>query len=161
MVDFQPCTLNTPYLGSVAYCYIVYLLDSPHPLLLPSNVLHPQPSPSVLVLHEITCRPGRHLYLFYNSQNLFLSFPHLSLPKPDPPSPPWYPPRLPDYRCRHSHAAAEISFNITFSCCSVAACCYHGSQHLPYSSYLVSFAHTSKIGLRDTHYATVACLFLM
>ena len=35
---FQPRTLTTPDLGSVAYCYIAYLLNPSHPLFLPYDV---------------------------------------------------------------------------------------------------------------------------
>ena len=34
VVMFQPQTLTTMYLGSVAYCYIAYLLKPPHSIFL-------------------------------------------------------------------------------------------------------------------------------
>ena len=59
VVEFQPRTLTTPDLGSVAYCYVL-LLDPSYPLLLPSKVLPPLPSSSVFPLHSIIFPPGRH-----------------------------------------------------------------------------------------------------
>ena len=44
VVEFQPRALTTPDLGLVAYCYIDYLLDPTHPILLTSNVHSPPPS---------------------------------------------------------------------------------------------------------------------
>ena len=38
MVEFQPQTSTTPYLGSAAYCCIAYLLNPPHHLFLTSDV---------------------------------------------------------------------------------------------------------------------------
>ena len=61
VVEFQPQTLTTPDLGSVAYCY-VNVLDLPHPPLLPSDVPPPQTFSSVLPMHRIIWPPGRHPY---------------------------------------------------------------------------------------------------
>ena len=47
-------------------------------------------------------------------------FPHPSPPDPDSSSPPLPSPRLSDSRCRWSHATAEISFSVVFSCRSAA-----------------------------------------
>ena len=95
------------------------------------------------------------------SKTLHPTFPHSSLPETDSTSPTSPPPRLPDYRCFCSHATSETSFNVDFKCCSTAACCHHGSQNLPPTSYPISFAHTSNIGCRSTHSATITCLLLI
>ena len=90
-----------------------------------------------------------------------LPFPHTSLPETHFSSLPSPPPRLPDpHRCR-SHTGAEIYFNVDFRFCSAAACCHHISRNLPPPSYPTSFAYTSNICHRATHYATVACLLLI
>ena len=60
---FQPFTLTIMYISSVEYCYVTYLMEPPHPLLLPSNVPPPQSFPSVLVPHGIILPPGRHPYI--------------------------------------------------------------------------------------------------
>ena len=60
VVDFQPQTLTTMELGSLSHFYI-HLLNPTHPPLLPSDVLSPQLSYSVLIPHGIICPSGRHL----------------------------------------------------------------------------------------------------
>ena len=160
VVEFQPRTFTTPYLGSVAYFYVAYLLKPPHLLLLPSNVLPPQMSSSALVPHGIIRPPGHHPSPSQNTKTLHPHFPHPSLPETDSSSTPSSPPFL-LYSCRRRyHAATKTYFNIAFIFCSTAACFYQGSQNFPPPSYPVSFAHTSKIGSRTTHSATVACLLL-
>ena len=67
VVVFQPQKLTIPDLGSVTYYYVAYLLDPPHPLLLPSAVLPPHPPPSVLVPHGIIHPPGRHPYPYHHN----------------------------------------------------------------------------------------------
>ena len=52
VVEFQPWTLTTPDLGSIAYCYIAYLLDPPHPLLLPSDISPPPQSSFACLRHR-------------------------------------------------------------------------------------------------------------
>ena len=73
VVVFQPWTLTTTDLGSVAYCYVAYLLDPTYPILLPSNVLPLQSSPSILVPHGII-RPLDHTPSPY--QNTQKPLPH-------------------------------------------------------------------------------------
>ena len=62
MIEFQTWRLTTPDLGFVAYCYIAYLFDLPHPILLKSDVPPPQPSLSVLYLYGII-RPHQPLFI--------------------------------------------------------------------------------------------------
>ena len=61
-MEFQPQILTNPYLGSVAYCCVAYLLDPPHSLLL-SFEFSPPPQSSFAYLrhrhHRIVCPPGR------------------------------------------------------------------------------------------------------
>ena len=70
VVMFQPCTFTTPYLDSVAYCYMDYLLNPPHPIFLPPNVrpgeaaLSCPAAPAIYVpSHMIIHLPGCHPYL--------------------------------------------------------------------------------------------------
>ena len=67
VVVFQPWKLTTLDLGSVAYCYIAYLLNPPHLLFLTSYVRQgeashsfPDASSNNVSLHGIICPTGRH-----------------------------------------------------------------------------------------------------
>ena len=169
VVDFQPRTLTTTEIGSVAYCYI-HLFDQPQPPFLLSNVPPPQLYFSVLPIYKIILPPGIHLSPYHHTKKP-VTLPSLTrhnqiptiylLPHPPPPdtnysSLPSPLPRLPDYRRRRSQAASEISFSVVFSCCSEAVCCEHCLCNLPPPSYTVSFEQTSKIVRGDTHSANVA-----
>ena len=62
---FQPRTLTTPDLGSIAYCYIAYLLNPPHPLLLLFNVppgrgYHSCPDSSAIDVRPVAARDHPH-----------------------------------------------------------------------------------------------------
>ena len=112
----------TPDLCTVYYCYVAYLLDPSHTLLLLSDVPPPQPSPSVMVPHRVFCPPGHHPSLSQHTEKpspafpspitsrdrLVLSFLILSMPV-GLPSPPL------SCCCRNI-------FNVAFICCSTAAC---------------------------------------
>ena len=82
VVVFQPLTLTTPDLASVAYCYIAYLLNPPHPLFLPSDV-HPgeaahscPAAPAIDVSpHGIIRPPGRHPSLSWHTEKPSPAFP--------------------------------------------------------------------------------------
>ena len=75
-MEFQPRTLTTPDLGSVSYFYVAYLLDPPHPLLLPSDV-PPPPWSSFACLrlrhNRIILPPGLPLSLSHHTGNPSLS----------------------------------------------------------------------------------------
>ena len=75
VVKFQPPFLITPDLGSVAYCNVAYLLVPPHPLLLPSDVLSPQPSSSVKIAQGTIHPPGRHSSLSQHTEKPPPAFP--------------------------------------------------------------------------------------
>ena len=77
MVGFQPRTLTTPDLSSVAYCY-AHLLNPPHPPLIPSSVPYNHPYSSVLPPHRIIRPPGRHPSTSQNTEKT----PSPSLPSP-------------------------------------------------------------------------------
>ena len=161
LVEFQPRTFTTPYLGSVAYCYVAYLLYPPYPLLPPSHV----PPPPPFYFDASTIGSSTHLGVprlcprIHKKPSPPLLSP--SLLETDSPSPPSPPPFLSDScRCR-SLTAAKIFFNVAPSCCSVSSCRHHGSRNFPPPAYPVSFAHTSNIGQRVAHSATFACLRYM
>ena len=59
VVNFQPQTLITPDLVSVAYCYL-HLLDPPHPPILISDIPSPQTHSPFLPPYRIILLPGRH-----------------------------------------------------------------------------------------------------
>ena len=156
----QHWTLTTLYLGFVAYCYVAYLLDPAHPLFLPYDVPPIQLPPFILVPHGIIRPPRRHPSSSQHTENLRPHLPEPSLIETNFSSPHSPPPRLPYSQRRCYHAAADISFNVSFSCCSVAACLHHVSRNLLPLMYTVAFAHALKICRRSTHSATVACLLL-
>ena len=145
MVEFQPQTLTTPDLVSVAYCCVSYLFYPPHPVPLPSNFLPPHPLSSVLPPHGIIRPPRRPPSLSQNTEIPRPPFPQPSLPETNSSSPPSPPPRLPDSHRRRSHAASEISFNLAFKYCYADACRHHSSRNLPPPSYPISFAQTLNI----------------
>ena len=76
VVDFQPWTLTTPDLGSVAYCCVAYLLDPPRPLLLQSDA---PPTPRLCFAclrhrhHRIIRPPGSPLSLSQHTENPYPS----------------------------------------------------------------------------------------
>ena len=61
------------------------------------------------------------------------------------------------YCLRRTLSPDEIASTVTVGWSSTAFCLHHSTQSLPYPSYPVSRAHTSKIGQVATHSATVAC----
>ena len=72
VVKFQPRTLTNPYPGSVAYCYVSYLLDPPHPLLLLFDVLPPPHLTSVCLCnhhHMVIRLTGRPLSPSQHTKN--------------------------------------------------------------------------------------------
>ena len=94
-------------------------------------------------------------------KNLFHLFPHPSWPETYSSYPLSSPLRMQYFCCRRSHATSGIYFNMAFRCCYADACLHHGYCNLLHPSYPVSFAHTSNIGRRATHSATVAWLLLI
>ena len=145
VMQLQPRTLTTLYLGSVAYCY-VYLLELPHPLLLPSDVTPPHPSsffPTSTQDHLPTWASPVSVWAYQKTCHPPL--PHPSLTETDSSSTPSPPLCLPDSRFRLSHADSEIYFRVIFSCCSAAARYHHGLRNLTPPLYPVFFAQTSNI----------------
>ena len=124
-------------LGSLAYCYIAYLLNPAHPLFLPSDVClweasHCCPSdPATNVsLHGITLPPKRHRSLSQHPN--FFPAPPLThdFQSPTPPPQPF-----PRHTWRIPIAAASLlltKYILTWT--SAAACRHHGSQRLTPSS---------------------------
>ena len=115
-MDFQPCTLTTPDLGYVAYCYVADLLDLPHLIILPSHVPPPSPSSFACLRHRhchrhchrhhritpslvIPPSPSQH-----TKKRLPLFF-HPSLPDTDPPLLP-----LPCHTCRDFHVVYSMLY---------------------------------------------------
>ena len=159
-MEFQPWTLTTPDLGSFTYCYVAYLLELPHPLLLTSNV--PSLPPLYFSFHHRIIRPpGFPSSPSKHNQNPVSPLLSPSLPNTDSSSPPSLPPHLSDSRRHRYLAATEIFFNVPPSCCYTPSCRNHGSRNFPSPAYLVSFAQISNIGRRSTHSVTVACLSLI
>ena len=89
-VIFQPRKLNTPDIDSITYCYIAYLLNLPHPLLLPSVVCpgggsqlltrfpsHQCPSCCLTVspAHRFSMLVGTCCHQIYRHNNYQLKFP--------------------------------------------------------------------------------------
>ena len=70
VVESQPHTLTTLDLGSVAYCYVAYLLEPTHTLILPSNVPPPKLLSSALIPPGIICPPGRHPSLSHHTKKI-------------------------------------------------------------------------------------------
>ena len=100
VVVFQPRTLTTPDLSSVAYCYVAHLLNPPHTLLLQSDVPPPQTLPSVLVTYRSIQPPGRPPSPSQHTEKLCLPFPHPLLIEADSYSTSSPPPRLKNPRRR-------------------------------------------------------------
>ena len=73
MVEFQPRTWSTLYRCAFSYCYVSFLMDNPHPLLLPSDVPPPLPVSVVCLCHHqnrIIRPPGCPPSLSQNTKNL-------------------------------------------------------------------------------------------
>ena len=77
VVEFQPRTINTTDLGSVAYCY-VHLLNPPHPPFLPTDVPSSPTYSYILPPHVIIHPPRRHPSPSQNTNKT----PSPSLPSP-------------------------------------------------------------------------------
>ena len=140
VVMFQPRALTTPDLDSVAYFYMAYLLNPPHPLFLPSNFrqgeeAHSCPTTPAINLspHGIILPPRRHPSPSQHTKILSLPLLHRSLPESESSSPLLPPPCLMNYRRLRSLAASKISFNVAFICFSPTACrqnYYDMKEHL-------------------------------
>ena len=138
--------MTTMDLISVAYFYVAYFLDLPHPLSWPSDFSTPQPSFSVLIPHRIIRPPRRHPSLSHHTGKLFLTF-SLTFNSRDRLLLYSLTPTIPAIflALPLSHCCLNI-FNVAFSCFYAASCHHHGSQTPLPPFYPVSFAHTLKIG---------------
>ena len=170
--------------------FCTLLLNPTRPPILPPNVRQRrQPTPVLLLQplmssqfpHGIISPTGLPLSLSQNTKNSLSrteSSAHLCVARLHQLSPPRPPPslsesdsysstspapRLTDSCCLRSLAPAKrfSNMDLSFFHLPPAACRHHGSWYLPPPSYTVYFAHTSKIGRKYTHSATVVCLLLM
>ena len=144
-------------LGSVAYCY-VFILDLPHPLFPPSDVLpggappsFPNtPSTNVCCVSEQDHPPTWDSPVSVPAYRCYRPYTYPSLSVLPPSDPPSLSPCLSDYHCRRTLAAYKISSNATFSCFYAAACFHHGTRIFQPPSYNVSLTQIFKIGHRAT-----------
>ena len=156
----QSWTGTSPYLDSVANCYIAVHLSPVCPFL-PANQFPPEKStwlcPFYISLSE-NISPVKDHSLTQLSPVSVPEYRYPSLPEFDsaisPPSPT-------SQSLTYSHfrviAASEIYANVSLSCFWSTVLCYHVSQSLPPPYYPVAPEQTSSIILNTNHSVTVSC----